>query len=142
MKALTLWQPWATLMAIGAKQIETRGWYTDYRGPLAIHAALNFPREARELCWQEPFVSVLQGAGYDNPEELPTGVVVCTCRLIGVVRMDMTVIGSVSDEERVFGEYAPGRYAWYTSDCRRVDDPIPARGGRGLWDWNGENGRG
>lgn len=38
MKALTLTQPWATLIAIGAKQIETRSWTTRYRGPLAIHA--------------------------------------------------------------------------------------------------------
>ena len=39
MKVLSLWQPWATLMAIGAKKIETRHWYTRYRGPLVIHAA-------------------------------------------------------------------------------------------------------
>lgn len=39
MKALSLWQPWATLIAIGAKQYETRGWSTPYRGPLIIHAA-------------------------------------------------------------------------------------------------------
>lgn len=39
MKALTLWQPWASLIAVGAKTIETRSWSTTYRGPLAIHAA-------------------------------------------------------------------------------------------------------
>lgn len=39
MKALTLWQPWASLVALGVKTIETRSWSTSYRGPLAIHAA-------------------------------------------------------------------------------------------------------
>lgn len=39
MKILSLWEPWASLMAIGAKKIETRSWSTDYRGWLAIHAA-------------------------------------------------------------------------------------------------------
>lgn len=39
MKALTLWQPWASLIAVGDKTIETRSWSTKYRGPLAIHAA-------------------------------------------------------------------------------------------------------
>lgn len=39
MKALTTWQPWASLLACGAKQFETRGWATSYRGPIAIHAA-------------------------------------------------------------------------------------------------------
>jgi hypothetical protein len=38
MKGLTLTQPWATLVAIGAKRIETRSWPTRYRGLLAIHA--------------------------------------------------------------------------------------------------------
>lgn len=38
MKALTLTQPWATLVAIGAKCIETRGWSTDYRGPGTVAA--------------------------------------------------------------------------------------------------------
>lgn len=39
MKALTTWQPWASLLGIGAKRYETRGWATSYRGPIAIHAA-------------------------------------------------------------------------------------------------------
>lgn len=39
MKAITIWQPWASLIALGVKTIETRSWSTDYRGPLAIHAA-------------------------------------------------------------------------------------------------------
>lgn len=39
MKAITIWQPWASLLACGAKQYETRSWKTDYRGPIAIHAA-------------------------------------------------------------------------------------------------------
>ena len=39
MKALTIWQPWAGAAAAGIKHNETRSWYTNYRGPLAIHAA-------------------------------------------------------------------------------------------------------
>ena len=42
MKALTLTQPWATLIAVGAKRIETRSWGTSYRGRIAIHAAKGF----------------------------------------------------------------------------------------------------
>ena len=43
MKALTLHQPWATLIALGVKTIETRSWRTNYRGPIAIHAGLHAP---------------------------------------------------------------------------------------------------
>jgi hypothetical protein len=49
MKVLTFTQPWATLVAIGAKRIETRSWYTNYRGPLAFTRRRRFPR-ARKCC--------------------------------------------------------------------------------------------
>lgn len=39
MKALSLKQPWASMVANGTKTIETRTWRTSYRGPLAIHAS-------------------------------------------------------------------------------------------------------
>ena len=45
MKALSLWQPWASLVALRVKTIETRSWSTSYRGPLAIHAAKRPVRE-------------------------------------------------------------------------------------------------
>lgn len=38
MKALSLMEPWAALIAAGVKSIETRSWRTAYRGPLYIHA--------------------------------------------------------------------------------------------------------
>ena len=44
-KALSLWQPHAQAIALGIKPYETRGWKTDYRGPLAIHAAKKVFRE-------------------------------------------------------------------------------------------------
>jgi hypothetical protein len=39
MKTLSLWQPHAQAIGLKLKPYETRGWKTDYRGPLAIHAA-------------------------------------------------------------------------------------------------------
>jgi hypothetical protein len=41
-KALTLTEPYASLVARGVKRIETRSWSTSYRGPIAIHAAAGF----------------------------------------------------------------------------------------------------
>lgn len=47
MKAISLWQPWASLIAAGVKSIETRGWPTNYRGQIAIHAAKRPRRSVR-----------------------------------------------------------------------------------------------
>src|ERR671916_581061 len=43
MKAISLWQPWASLVIIGAKVWETRSWSTTYRGSLLIHASAKKP---------------------------------------------------------------------------------------------------
>jgi hypothetical protein len=47
-RALTLWQPWASAVIIGGKDVENRTWSTGYRGPLVIHAAKRKPT-TREL---------------------------------------------------------------------------------------------
>src|SRR5690242_8554312 len=44
-KAISLWQPWASLMAIEAKRNETRGKPWKYQGDVAIHAAKLYWRE-------------------------------------------------------------------------------------------------
>lgn len=49
MKAISLWQPWASLVAVGAKKIETRSWATKYRGSLAIHATKKWNLELSEM---------------------------------------------------------------------------------------------
>ncbi|CAG0947427.1 hypothetical protein ANRL1_04099 [Anaerolineae bacterium] len=149
MKAITLTQPWATLVAIGAKRIETRSWSTAYRGPLAIHAAKTFPKDARDLCRDlypgaALFSSVLIAAGYDRIAQIPLGVVVATCELVAVKRIIPGYIKVLrdqmghfnSEQEIAFGDYTPGRYAWILADVRSLDAPIPAKGALGLWEWS------
>lgn len=128
MKALTLTQPWATLMALGAKRIETRSWSTRYRGPVAIHAAKWFPRYAREFAEVERTLGRLPG-------RLPLGAVVATARLVDV-RPTQEVAPSTSALERLYGDYTPGRFGWILADVVPLPEPIPARGSLGLWEWN------
>lgn len=66
MRALTVIQPWASLIAIGAKRIETRSWETSHRGLVAIHAAKGCDRDSRDLFEQttsSPFTRALQVGG-------------------------------------------------------------------------------
>lgn len=147
MKALTLTQPWATLVAIQAKRIETRSWNTSYRGLLAIHAAKGFPKWAKELCHQQPpFCDVL--AQY--LPSLPLGCIVATCRLVsvlptrelqddGTIQMDKAAGCSdfeMTSQERAFGDYEPGRFAWLFADIRAIRIPIPVKGSLGLWEFD------
>ncbi len=134
MKALSLTQPWATLVALGAKRYETRGWRTGYRGALAIHATKEFPRWARWHCFEEPFATVLRThLGGDDPDTLQHfGVIVAVARLVDIVRTT-EVYEDLDKQERAFGDYTPGRYAWRLEDVRGLAEPIPCRGMQGVW---------
>jgi activating signal cointegrator 1 len=94
MKVLSLWQPWASLVAHGLKKIETRGWdATPYRGPLAIHATLAWNSDCRDLagtdrCWQPLRETLRLAAAKDVRcrvralrETLPFGAIIATCML-------------------------------------------------------------
>jgi hypothetical protein len=139
MKAITLWQPWATLIAIGAKRIETRSWSTTYHGDIAIHAAKNIPQKEilrimRMTRDEEPFKSVLDKAGYYVYNSLPRGCVVAIATL--VVCIPTNKIPSVSLRESAFGDFSENRFGWMLENIRPLKNPIQAKGAQGLWEWN------
>ena len=145
MKALSLTQPWASLVACGAKRIETRSWSTAYRGPLAIHAAKAFPRDCRETAeFDFHFRRFLIEAGYVHRfggidvSTLERGAIVATCRVVRCARTEL-IVSQISDQERAFGDYSSGRWAWLLNDIVRLPEPITARGALGLWEWERKN---
>jgi hypothetical protein len=139
-KVLTLTQPWASLVAVGAKTIETRSWTTRYRGRLLIHAAKGLngltERAYRALCQTEPFAGALAAGGFATFTDLPRGAIVALCDLVDVQSIDMF---NLPDEpERSFGHYAADHYAWRLANVQRLPEPIPASGAQGLWTWTGD----
>ena len=86
MKAISLLQPWATLVSIGAKRVETRSWRTDYRGPIAIHASAS-PAHISGLVVNETdedrrIREALRAAGHQQmARETRRGDTVCISRI-------------------------------------------------------------
>lgn len=95
MKALTLYQPWATLVALGVKTIETRSWATKYRGPLAIHAGARRPAggtigtfgviKAHDIAMNEYPGTERCLWSEQGWHPLSLGAIVATCTLVDVV---------------------------------------------------------
>lgn len=129
-RGVSLTEPWATLVAIGAKKWETRSWPAAYRGPIAIQAATKFPKACRELVYEEPFSSALRHAGVTHGS-WALGHIIATADLIDCIQI--TATNAPDEPERSFGDYTPGRFMWRLENVRRLPSPIACKGALGLW---------
>jgi hypothetical protein len=145
MRCLSFSQPFGTLVAIGAKNIETRSWSTKYRGKIAIHTSATIPAVYKTLCAVEPFKSLLSAHGYQL-NNLPLGQVIAVCDLVDCIKIPALktfypahrrgeyLFSLPPDEpELSLGDYTPGRYAWVLRNVKVLPTPILARGSLGLW---------
>ena len=135
MKAIILYQPWASLIAMGEKRIETRSWKRDslLGSAIAIHAGLRFAPEHRALCRTDPFRAALVRHGLDEAS-LPLGAVVAIARIANF-RPTLEIVTGMDADERAFGDYGPGRWGWALVEVGPVTPPIRARGWQGVWEW-------
>lgn len=155
LKCISLWQPWATLMAIGAKRIETRHWDTNVRGLVAIHAAKRWSVEQRRIANSAPFQWPLYNAGLYRDDldrgmncselVLPFGAIIAVgelvnCKMIvsswpprdGDTVFRDTRMLPPSEPEFSFGDYERGRYGWSFENVRPIE-PIPCTGRQGWF---------
>lgn len=143
MKVLSLLQPWASLVVMGEKKIETRSWNTKYRGPLLIHASKKYTREQMRL--GEVF-NMNHGAGLGFTEDLPVGQIIGKVELMHVVESEFCFKGNefelngqkwcLTEKELAFGDYSAGRYGWLLSNPILFKTGIPVNGSLGLWEYN------
>lgn len=126
MKAISLWQPWATGIALLLKRHETRGWATKYRGPIAIHAALRWEREQQEFAMVEHTLGRL-------PKRIPRGAIVCIAVIEDCLPVEraLPTIGAI---DKLWGNYSAGRYAWCLSHVVPLLEPLGFKGRQGFFE--------
>lgn len=129
-KAISLWQIWASAMEHGKKTIETRSWPTSYRGPLAIHAAKK-PFRVRD--YSPEFADRVRKDGLLD-ERLPYGAVLCIVDLVDCVPTN-SIRRALSQTELMYGNYANGRWAWVTENLVRLPAAMPTRGYQGFFEF-------
>ena len=145
MKALTLYQPWASLIAHGVKSIETRSWSPPRSligQRIAIHASRK--REVSGKLHPETLRAVLDLFGHGWGDQIPLGAVVATAlladaRQVAVQRAGRVLAASPSYtgwvEPDPYGDFSTGRWLWLLEDVEPCNPPVPAVGHQGLWDW-------
>ncbi len=147
-KCISLWQPWASLVVLGHKKIETRGYNTKHRGPLLIHATQNRnvlrSYTVEQQVAQEAYWKYKTGLSADK---LPFGAIIGCVNVVGSAQAEyykniancvpLSKGGKIDEEEwkreMAFGDYSAGRYGWLLSDPLVFKDPIPAKGMQGFW---------
>lgn len=150
MRAAPLFQPWASLVAAGVKQVETRS-YPPSRFRIepgdrfAVYAAKTLDGGVSGFlaaCDDRFIAEALEddiGRPLATPGDLPRGAIVCTCVLKRASAMTAESIQALQDaspREAAFGHYAVGRWAWVLTDVHRFRPAVPATTNhQGAFDW-------
>lgn len=109
MKALSVRQPWASLIASGRKSLELRSWSTKYRGPVLILAGSSI--------WR----------GSEHPITGPRGVALCIVDLI-----DVRAVTSADTDAACIAPPDGFDFAWVLANPREVRQ-VPVKGKLGLY---------
>lgn len=134
MMAVSLWQPWASLIFAGRKKFETRRHHYPlgyHNGRIAIHAAKKrlplkmITEKLNEICYEE--------FGCSWNETLPYGAVLGTVRLTGCYGTDHQDIHKADDDEKAVGDWGPGRFCWELSDVKALNGQLPFKGAQGFF---------
>jgi ASCH domain len=121
MKALTILQPWAEMIARGVKLVENRIWQTKYRGPLVIHVG----KSRQWLKSEDPAIwPVKYGVELPSENELEFGAFIAVAKLV-----DCVPIAEVDDR---FAPWAFGPMCWVLENVRRIE-PIYCPGAQQIW---------
>lgn len=122
MKALSIKEPFASLISRDIKGIETRSWKTNYRGKILIHSSLTKQKVRENIKHLIDF-------------ELIYGYILCEAELVDCIYMTEEFIEELKKKnytEYLCGRYEVGRYAWVLKNIKRLE-PIKAKGQLGLW---------
>lgn len=132
MKAIALWQPWASLW-LGPKVHETRHWPTKYRGWLLVHASKHLESE----CGSDVDEVCINQFGTQWRMNVPRGAIIGAVKLEHCQPCDSVLrdfLENESPDNFVCGNFADGRYAWRRGDVVKFARPIPFRGSQGFFE--------
>lgn len=136
MRCISIWQPWASLIITRHKLIETRGWPAPKSligRRIGIASTKSLRPEQVAAYEDDLFQELYQLTDLPPPGDLPRGCILGTVLLHSCEIMTPELMEDVTDEEKIMGDWQPGRYAWRLFHPIQFEHPIPVRGAQGVW---------
>ena len=132
-KALSVWQPYASLLMSGEKEFETRSWSTAYRGPLAICSTMTNPYQV--VSGLAAYTAKVIGEKLHGTEldKLPLGYVLGIVELINCIPITREFVEKLKVSEEALGNFKAGHFAWCFGKRKLLRRPVPVKGRQGLW---------
>lgn len=132
--ALTIWQPWASMIADGYKTVENRGWITHHTGLLAIHAAATSgsPGDQAHGIHTAARLSGLPPAVVERSMEV-RGAVIAVARLTGVCSLSLDLLPGETLACDCGPWAFPGQRHFRLASVRALPEPVPCKGAQRLW---------
>jgi phage N-6-adenine-methyltransferase len=133
LKAISLWQPWASLIPLGLKHYETRSWKTNYRGKLLICSTAANSKQHKE------YLKICNELQLPPWSDFPYGKAIAICDLTDCIPMTAEFIEQQSQTEILCGDWQVGRYAWKLENIQPIAEPFAVKGKQGLFNVSLEN---
>ena len=133
-RCLSLWEPWASLMACGRKFVETRGWDTSVRGEVWIHAAQSKEglKVVRADAWLRKEIEGALGIPSAEWEErMEFGALIGRGLLQTSVPAGRAL--ALYPAQEPFGDFSKGRYGHVYVQLERLAKAVPVRGKQGFF---------
>lgn len=139
MRAISIWQPYASLVAVGAKRVETRHWPAP-SGVIGQRIAIHAGKSTKDLevgrtglFFEHLHAAALSGRLAEVDAELPLGFILATARLVSCEQIPVNYSDVYTVKEVTFGWFAPGRWAWELDEVRPLAEPVAWRGAQGFF---------
>ncbi|MEO0843548.1 MAG: DNA N-6-adenine-methyltransferase, partial [Cyanobacteria bacterium J06643_5] len=139
LKAISLWQPYCSLIALGLKKYETRSWKTNYRGKLLICSTAKLTKKQYQqylkICssvelpaWNE--INFPCGKAISGAKRLRRNAV---CDLVDCIPITRSFIKEQSETEIKSGDWEIGHYGWKLENIQPITEPFAVKGKQGLF---------